>query len=103
MSVGRLCISLGSPGGLICKTDYDGMGRTLRTTANFVAFAPSDGSDAQTELTYDGSSHVITRTAKLSNTAVETTQYAYGVTRDSSCNTNANSCLNSKDLGSARK
>jgi RHS repeat-associated protein len=89
------------PRALISKTDYDAMGRTLRTTDNFVAFAPSDGSDRQTELTYDGRGHIITRTAKLSYTpvtSVETTQYSYTVTRDSSCNTNANSCLNSNDL-----
>jgi RHS repeat-associated protein len=86
------------PRALISKTDYDAMGRTLRAIDNFVGFVPTDGSDRQTEFTYDGSSHIITRTAKLSNTSVETTQYAYGVTRDSSCNTNANSCLNSNDL-----
>jgi YD repeat-containing protein len=86
------------PRGLISKTDYDLRGQTLRTTANFLAFEPTDGSDAQTELTYDGSGQVLTRTAKLANSTLEKTKYAYGVTRDSSCNTNANNCLNSNDL-----
>jgi RHS repeat-associated protein len=91
------------PRALISKTDYDLLGQTLRTTANFVAFAPSDSSDAQTEFTYDGSGQVLTRTAKLSYAplapvSVETTRYTYGVTRDASCTTNPNSCLNSNDL-----
>jgi RHS repeat-associated protein len=84
------------PRALISKTDYDAMGRTLRTVENFSAFAPSDTADRTTEFTYDGSSHVLTRNAKLSNTSNEVTSYTYGVT-NSNCSTTG-SCVTSNDL-----
>jgi len=69
------------PRGLISKTDYDLLGRTVRTIDNFVAFAPSNGADRTTEYTYDGSDHVIAQTAVLPvPTMPETTHYTYGVT-----------------------
>jgi RHS repeat-associated protein len=67
------------PRALVMKTDYDYLNRKVRTVENFVAFAPSNNADKTTEYTYDGSNHVLTLVAKLSNTSQETTTYTYGV------------------------
>jgi RHS repeat-associated protein len=77
------------PLALIAKTDYDLLGRTVRTVENFVAFAPSNSADRTTQYTYDGRNHLLTLTAVLAGSLLETTQYAYGVT---------GSVINSKDL-----
>src|SRR5262249_33793145 len=68
------------PRALISKSDYDLLGRTLRTVENFVAFAPSNSADRTTQYTYDGSNHILTLTAVLPGSVLQTTQYAYGVT-----------------------
>jgi RHS repeat-associated protein len=77
------------PRALISKTDYDLLGRTLRTIQNFVSFAPSNSADQTTQYTYDGSNHILTLSAVLPGYVLETTQYTYGVT---------GSIINSKDL-----
>src|SRR5262249_55594515 len=73
---------------MISKTDYDLLGRTLRTIDDFVAFAPSNSADRTTQYTYDGSNHILTLAAILP-VGSETTQYTYGVT---------GSIINSNDL-----
>jgi RHS repeat-associated protein len=77
------------PRALVTKTDYDLVGRIVRTVENFTAFAPSNGADRTTQYTYDGSNHVLTLTAVLPGSVLETTQYAYTVT---------GSVINSNDL-----
>jgi YD repeat-containing protein len=77
------------PRALVSKTDYDLLGRTLRTMQNFVAFAPSNSADQTTQYTYDGSNHLLTLSAVLPGYVLETTQYTYGVT---------GSIINSNDL-----
>jgi YD repeat-containing protein len=75
--------------GLVSKTDYDLLGRTVRTIQNFVAFAPSNSADQTTQYTYDGSNHILTLSAVLPGYVLETTTYTYGVT---------GSTINSNDL-----
>jgi RHS repeat-associated protein len=77
------------PRGLLSKTDYDLLGRTVRTIQNFVAFAPSNNADQTTQYTYDGSNHLRTLSAVLPGYVLETTTYSYGVT---------GSIINSNDL-----
>jgi len=77
------------PRGLITKTDYDLLDRTLRTVENFVAFAPSNSTDRTTQYTYDGSDHILSVAAVLPGGSTQTTQYSYGVT---------GSVINSNDL-----
>ena len=81
--------TLTDPRALISKTDYDLLGRTVRTIQNFVAFAPSNSADQTTQYTYDGSNHILTLSAVLPGSVLETTQYTYGVT---------GSIINSNDL-----
>jgi RHS repeat-associated protein len=68
------------PRSLISKTDFDWLGRTLRTIQNYVAFAPSNSADQTTQYTYDGSNHILTLSAVLPGYVLETTTYSYGVT-----------------------
>jgi YD repeat-containing protein len=42
------------PRGIVSKTDYDLLGRTVRTVEAYAAFAPSNAADKTTEFTYDG-------------------------------------------------
>jgi RHS repeat-associated protein len=67
------------PRALVSKTDYDLLGRTIRTIQDFVAFAPSNSADQTTQYTYDGSNHILTLSAVLPGSVLETTQYTYGV------------------------
>src|SRR5262249_55920806 len=69
------------PRALVGKTDFDLLGRTVRTIENFVDFLPSATDDRTTEFAYDGSNHVTVLTAVLPGNAYEKTQYVYGVTQ----------------------
>jgi RHS repeat-associated protein len=82
------------PRGIISKTDYDYLGRTVRTIEAFSAFAPSNNLDKTTEYTYDGSSHMLTLQADLASSAYQQTKFIYGVTTTSSA-------INSNDIQSA--
>ena len=68
------------PKGIVSKTDYDLLGRSVRTIQNFMAFAPSNYANQTTQYTYDGDDHTLTLTAVLAGYTLETTQYNYGVT-----------------------
>jgi RHS repeat-associated protein len=81
--------------GIIGKTDYDYLGRTVRTIEAFSAFAPSNSLDKTTEFTYDGMNHPLTLQADLTGGAYEQTNNVYGVT------TSGGSGLNSNDILSA--
>jgi YD repeat-containing protein len=80
------------PRGLVSKTDYDPLGRTVRTVAAFTNGIPTASSDKTTEFTYDGDSNLLTVQADEPSGAFEQTQYVYNVTTASGSN------LNSKDL-----
>jgi RHS repeat-associated protein len=82
------------PRGIIGKTDFDYLGRTVRTIEAFSAFAPSNSLDKTTEYTYDGSSNMLTLQADLASSAYEQTKFVYGVTTTSSA-------INSNDIQSA--
>src|SRR5262249_47347447 len=81
------------PRGLITKTDYDLLGRTVRTIDAFTNFAPSDSADQTTEYTYDGDNNQLTETADLPDGAYQTTRYVYGVTPAGGSDINSNDIL----------
>jgi RHS repeat-associated protein len=81
------------PRGIVTRTDYDWLGRTLRTVEAFSAFNPSNNADKTTEYTYDGSNHVLSLQADLVAGAHEQTSYVYGVTTSSGSNINSNDIL----------
>ena len=68
------------PRGIVAKTDYDYLGRTVRTVAAFSAFAPSSNLDNTTEYTYDGMDHVVTLQADSPSGTYQQTKWIYGVT-----------------------
>jgi RHS repeat-associated protein len=80
------------PRSIVTKSDYDYLGRTVRTVENFAAFAPSNSADKTTEFTYDGMDHTLSIQADLTNGAYQKTGYVYGVT------TSGGSGLNSNDI-----
>src|SRR5262249_6360528 len=80
------------PRAIATKSDYDYLGRTVRTVEAFSAFAPSNSSDKTTEFTYDGMDHTLTVQADLTGGAYQRTGYVYGVT------TGGGSGLNSNDI-----
>jgi RHS repeat-associated protein len=80
---------------IVTKTDYDYLGRTVRTIENFSAFAPSNSADKTTEFAYDSMNHTLSIQADLTGGAYQKTGYVYGVT------TSGGSGLNSNDILSA--
>ncbi|MEI8194631.1 MAG: RHS repeat-associated core domain-containing protein [Phycisphaerae bacterium] len=76
------------PRGIVSKTFYDNLGRTLYSVAAWAGVydptqgeLPSSGSQNQTtKYTYDGDGHILTMTAVMPSTQnSQTTQYTYGV------------------------
>jgi RHS repeat-associated protein len=80
------------PRGIVGKTDYDLLGRAVRTIEAFIDLVPSGADDQTTAFSYDGSSHLLTLSAWVSESASQVTQYVYGVT------TAGGSAVNSNDL-----
>ena len=78
------------PRGIASRTEYDALGRTTRTIQAYVDGTPSAADDRTTEYTYDGNSNLLTVTAVLPGSAVQTTQYLYGVTTGSGSGVNSN-------------
>ncbi len=68
------------PRGIVTKTEYDMLGRTLKTVEAYVDGDPSGGDDRTTEYTYDGSGHVLTLTAKMTGSDLQKTEYVYCTT-----------------------
>jgi RHS repeat-associated protein len=81
------------PRGLVTKTDYDLLGRTVRTMQAFTAFSPSNAADLTTEYTYDGDNNRLTVKVDLPGGAYQTTQYVYGVTTAGGSTVNSNDIL----------
>jgi RHS repeat-associated protein len=67
------------PRSLLTKTDYDLLGRTVRTEEAYDGASPTAGTDKTTEWTYDGSNHILTLTADFFDGSLQQTQYDYGV------------------------
>jgi RHS repeat-associated protein len=81
------------PRGIIDKSFYDNLGRTTKTIEAYVDGTPDNNTDRTTELTYDGSGHVLTVKAHLTGGAYQKTQFVYGVTTGSGSNVNSNDIL----------
>jgi RHS repeat-associated protein len=81
------------PRGIVSKTDYDLLDRTVRAILAYSSFVPGDNSDLTTEYTYDGGGHQLTITADMANAAFETTQYVYGVSASAGSDFNSNDIL----------
>ncbi len=85
------------PRALVGKTFYDHLGRPIKTIAGFVTGLPGTNADKITELTYDGSDHLLTVQANLPSGGYQKTQYVYGVS------TATGSAVNSNDVLAAVK
>jgi hypothetical protein len=82
------------PRDLVTHTDYDNLGRTIRTIANFVDGIPSNDDDQTTEFQYDGSSNLLRVMAVLPGSAVQETKYVYAtrISTGSAINGRPKSC-----------
>ncbi len=80
------------PMGIVTRTEYDALGRTTETIANYTGSAETADSDVATQYTYDGDNNVLTVTADEPGGAYQTTEYVYGVT------TSGGSAIDSNDL-----
>jgi RHS repeat-associated protein len=83
--------------GLANVTLYDARGRVTKTIQDYTSGTPTSASDATTEYTYDGDNHVLSLKVDLPSSAIQETQFVYGVT------TGSGSTLNSNDILSATK
>ncbi len=76
------------------QTFYDNLGRPTKTVEAFAGSGfPTANNNRTTELTYDGSNHVVTSKAYISSSAFETTQYVYGVSTTSGSDLKSNDIL----------
>jgi RHS repeat-associated protein len=82
------------PRNLDTRTFYDGLGRSTSVVQDYTNGVVTDGSNRTTNYTYDGSNHVLTVTAVLTGTAVQTTQYSYGVSPANGSSITSNDLLN---------
>ena len=83
------------PMGIVTKTYYDALGRTIKTIADYTDGTETNNSNIATEYTYDGDNHVLTVQADEPGGAFERTQYVYGVS------TSSGSAISSNDILSA--
>lgn len=81
------------PRGITTRTLYDNLGRTADTIVDYTDGVPTADSNQTTAYTYDGDNNVLTVTAVLPGSAVQTTQYVYGVTTSSGSAVNSNDIL----------
>jgi RHS repeat-associated protein len=59
------------------QTTYDNLGRTAQTIEAYTDGIPTPNTNRTTKSTYDGDGNLLTRTALLSATQAQTTQYVY--------------------------
>lgn len=81
------------PRGIISRTLYDDLGRTIKTIQAYVDGTPSNNDDRTTEYSYDGNSNLLTVKAWSSASTSQTTQYVYGVTTGTGSEFNSNDIL----------
>src|SRR5262249_4149609 len=81
------------PRGLVDKSDFDTLGRTVRTIAGFTDFVPSGGDDETVEYSYDGDGHTLTYQPDEPNGLYHQTQSVYGVTAYGGSDVNSNDLL----------
>lgn len=81
------------PRGIVAHTDFDALGRSVRTIQAFVDGTPSAGDDRTMAYTYDGSNHTLTVTTRLPGGAHQTTGYVYNVRTGTGSNINSNDIL----------
>jgi YD repeat-containing protein len=67
------------PRGIASKTFYDALGRTTKTIEAYTDGVVTAQTNRTAESTYDGAGHLLTYTARLAGSAVQTTAYVYGV------------------------
>ncbi len=91
-NVAGLVEDVTDPMGIVSRTEYDALGRTTETIANYTGSAETADSDVATQYTYDGDNNVLTVTADEPGGAYQTTEYVYGVT------TGGGSAIDSNDL-----
>ena len=79
------------PRGIASRTEYDLLGRVVKTVVNYQDGVPSDADDKTTEYAY-GPAGMTSLTARLSGGGSQTTQWVYGV------GTATGSAINSNDV-----
>jgi YD repeat-containing protein len=67
------------PAGIVSRTLYDNLGRTIITIANYTNGTPTSNTNKTTAYTYDGLGQMLTLTAVLPEEDVQTTEWIYGV------------------------
>jgi RHS repeat-associated protein len=82
------------PRNLDTRTFYDGLGRKTSVVQDYTNGTPTNGSNRTTNYTYFRSNLVQTVTAALPSSAVETTQYSYGVSPANGSSVTSNDLLN---------
>jgi YD repeat-containing protein len=80
------------PKALVQATDYDTLGRRVRTIGDYTDGVPTSGTNQTTEYGYDGSNHAVQVQADQADGSYQRTQYVYQVT------TSAGSAINSNDV-----
>src|SRR5690606_6941979 len=81
------------PRGIVQRTLYDDMGRTIKTIEAYTDGTVSDDDDKTVEYTYDGNGNIRTLKAHLTGGGYQTTEYVYGVTTGSGSGINSNTIL----------
>lgn len=81
------------PRGIDSHTDYDALGRSVRTIQAFVDGIPSSGDDRTTAYVFDGNNNTLSVTTVLPDGAHQTTAYVYGMTTDTGSGVNSNDVL----------
>jgi RHS repeat-associated protein len=80
------------PRGIVQRSLYDDLGRTVSSILNYTGGAPGASSDVTTNYTYDAAGRVATRTAVLAGGGGQTTQFIY------QARTASGSAINSNDI-----
>lgn len=82
------------PKGIVTQRDFDALGRTTETIADYTNGIPTGNSNQTTAFTYDGGNDVTSQTAVMpAGTANQATVYLYGVTTAAGSNINSNDLL----------
>jgi YD repeat-containing protein len=81
------------PRGIVTQYSYDYLGRVTQIVEAYTNGTPTANSDKTTQFAYDLDGHLVTLTAVLPGSAVQTTKYIYGVTTATGSDVNSNDIL----------
>jgi RHS repeat-associated protein len=81
------------PMGIVNRTYYDNLGRTIKTIQDYTGGTPGNENDITTEYGYDGNNNTIYVRADEPGGSYQQTNYVYGVTTASGSGVNSNDIL----------